>query len=158
MSEGWDKAADLLQPALDQLRQTGITDTQAPDFCGALRHYERLLADLRRALLAETGEQTGERYEIRDAGSWAYSFNPSGILSDVMARCDVGPFEAVRMLRDEGAADLVFRKSGLEAFYLKHRMGLHTVQGEAVEADDVEAPRLGRVWRPRLSAEPKEEK
>ena len=148
---------DILAEPVRNLKLVPLTDSETADACGRLRFYERQLADLRRTLIAETGEQSGTDYEIVDRGTWKYSFNDQGILSDVMLRCDVPPFEALRMLRDAGAAVVTFKKSGLDTFYKSHRIGLHTVQGEAVEDGDAEAPRMGRVWKQRLSAEPKEE-
>ncbi len=137
-----------LHDAITDLIERPVSDAEAIDVIGEVRHAEQRLAEYRRGLMSETPPGDGERYALVEANSSVPSFNEHAIFSSVMDRFamdDIG--DVIRFLYEQRVIELKWTRTKLESWMRLHDISIHIAQHEVGPGD---AEHIGLVWKQSL--------
>lgn len=123
---------------------------EVADILGEIRHIERLMADWRRSLSAETPDAEGKNYRTVTKRRARRSYNTTRIIGDVQValakeRGEASAWDAIRELMGADALRLQVRWSDLKKLLALWDIPLVVAQHEIEDGDLAEA-QVGEIW------------
>jgi hypothetical protein len=141
-------ALDDLEASAQLVVEAAVTEQQAPDVIGRLKHITSRLTDHTRLLRAETPEHVrGKAYTtVPGKGKWDRSYNTQSLLVTFL-KARGGDLSALfKELLAEKAITLGWRWSDLEKYAARHGVTLRIVKGREVADGDPDGD-VGQIWK-----------